>query len=107
LIRAANQINAPKKLSAEQKIGFNIVLNAAKKPLRNMAENAEESPDIIVHMVENTTDHNGYDFTSSKIVNMLEAGIVDPVMVTACALKNAISAASTLITTNYAIIETE
>ena len=50
---------------------------------------------------------NGYDFVQGKVVNMFEAGIIDPVKVTRCALQNAASAASTLLTTNFAVVEIE
>ena len=50
-------------------------------------------------------DNSGFDFTSGEIINMSEAGIVDPAKVTRCALQNAVSVASTLITTNHAVIE--
>ncbi len=44
---------------------------------------------------------------SSKIVDMLEVGIIDPAKVTMVALQNAVSVASALITTNNAIVEVE
>tara|TARA_R110002110_G_scaffold84761_2_gene220393 strand:- start:886 stop:2469 length:1584 start_codon:yes stop_codon:yes gene_type:complete len=107
LVRAAKKVKPPKELTDEQKIGFNIVVSAAKEPIRQMAHNAGESPDIIVKMVESKTGNKGYDFSAGKIVDLLEAGIVDPVRVTACALLNAVSVASTLITTGHAIIEVQ
>jgi chaperonin GroEL len=47
----------------------------------------------------------GWDFTAGRLVNMFEAGILDPAKVTRTALQNAASAASTLLTSNYAIVE--
>jgi len=52
-------------------------------------------------------DFEGYNFSTGEIVNMVEAGIIDPVKVTRSALQNAVSAAGTLMTTNYAIIQVE
>lgn len=90
----------------EQKYGIEIVLRAIQEPLRQMAINAGESPDIIVSMIENLTDQKmGYDFLNRRLVNMIEEGIIDPVKVTRCALQNAISSVGTLITTNYAIVQ--
>jgi chaperonin GroEL len=90
----------------EQKYGIEIVLRAIQEPLRQMAINAGESPDIIVSMIENLTDEKiGYDFLNRRLVNMIEEGIIDPVKVTRCALQNAISSVGTLITTNYAIVQ--
>ena len=50
---------------------------------------------------------SGYDFATSEIKDLIEAGIIDPVKVTRCALENAASVASTLITTNHAIIQVD
>ena len=47
----------------------------------------------------------GYDFRTDRYVNMLEVGVIDPVKVVRCALENAVSVASTLLTTNAAIVE--
>ena len=107
LARTASKVVVPEDLPSEQQIGFTVVLRAIKEPIRQMAINAGLSPDIIVEKVTNLSDTKGFDFATEQEVDMLEAGIVDPVRVTCCALRNAVSVASTLITTNYAIIETE
>jgi len=73
-------------------------------PLRQMAINAGESPDLILDEVRKS-GFIGYDFSKRKVVDLLEEGVIDPVKVTRCALQNATSAASTLITTNHAIVE--
>ena len=48
---------------------------------------------------------HAYDFMKREMVNAFETGLIDPVKVTTCALKNAVSVASTLITTNFAIVK--
>jgi chaperonin GroEL len=70
-----------------------------------MATNAGQSPDLVLAMVEKESGSLGVDFVSGGIIDMVEKGIVDPAKVTRCALQNAASVASTLITTNHAIIE--
>tara|TARA_R110000824_G_scaffold52615_8_gene145835 strand:+ start:4020 stop:5582 length:1563 start_codon:yes stop_codon:yes gene_type:complete len=88
--------------------GANILRVACEAPLRQMALNAAESPDLIIDRISNMEDRShGWDFRNSEIVNMLEVGIIDPVKVTRTALQNAASCAGTLITTNYGIIQTE
>jgi len=72
-----------------------------------MAANAGLSPDLIADKVGDLEGNEGYDFAEEKVTDMLEAGIVDPVRVTTSALRNAVSVASILLTTNYAIVETE
>ncbi len=90
----------------EQKFGVEIVLKALEEPVRQMASNAGESPDIIVNLIGSMEDSKiGYDFLNRQIVDMFEKGIIDPVKVTRCALQNAVSAVGTLITTNYAVVQ--
>tara|TARA_R110000851_G_scaffold56586_1_gene132101 strand:+ start:403 stop:1974 length:1572 start_codon:yes stop_codon:yes gene_type:complete len=89
----------------DQALGVEIIRKAVFAPLRQMAENAGESPDIIQTIVGSLEGSDGYDFRNRTTCDLLESGIIDPVKVTRCALQNAISAAGTLITTNHAIIQ--
>ena len=90
-----------------QELGIKIVQQAIKEPLRQMCNNAGESPDLVLEQVEKQELNYGYDFNSGVILNVLEAGIIDPARVTRCALQNAVSVASTLITSNYDIVESQ
>jgi chaperonin GroEL len=49
----------------------------------------------------------GWDFHKGELQDLQEAGVIDPVKVTICALQNAASCAGTLLTTNFGIIQTE
>jgi len=104
LLRAGKNIKV-KTASADQKLGVQVILEAIKAPLMQMALNAGEPPDIIVSKVKNKKGSIGFDFVESKLTDLTKKGIIDPVKVTRCALQNAISVSSTLITTNHAIIE--
>jgi len=88
----------------DQNIGSMIIKKSLSAPLRQMAANSGESADLIIERVANS-DEMGWDFKNSKLVNLLEQGIVDPAKVSRIALQNSISVASTLITTNNAIIQ--
>jgi chaperonin GroEL len=90
---------------AEQSLGAKVVLNAVQAPLRQMCFNAGESGDLITDLVVNSQANQAYDFMKGDIVDALETGLIDPVKVTTTALTNAVSVASTLITTNYAIVK--
>jgi chaperonin GroEL len=90
--------------SEEQSLGAKVILEAIEEPLRQMAKNADKSPDLIVNKVRQAPPEKGYNFMTDELVNMLDNGIVDPVKVTRCALQNAVSVASTLITTSHAIV---
>ena len=94
----------PKKAgsTAEQ-----IVYEAVKEPIRQMARNAGESPDLILEQVQKEEGSRGYNFATGKMGDLLEEGVIDPVKVTITALTMAASAAGTLLTTGYAIIEGE
>tara|TARA_R100000008_G_scaffold71155_2_gene48883 strand:+ start:323 stop:1891 length:1569 start_codon:yes stop_codon:yes gene_type:complete len=104
LLNALNDLEV-ETANDEQQLGVNIIFEAVKAPLRQMAHNAGESADLILQTVLQCETDHGYDFLNRKTVNMFENGIIDPVKVTRCALKNAASVAGTLITTNHAIVE--
>ena len=89
----------------EQHLGGTIVREAITAPLRQMCLNAGESPDLIIDQVLSSESGYAYDFMKRDMVNAFETGLIDPVKVTTCALKNAVSVASTLITTNFAIVK--
>jgi chaperonin GroEL len=104
LVRSAKDLNLELD-SEDQKIGVSIVCEAVKHPIRQMAINAGESPDLIMYEILSLHGNSGRDFKTGELVDMFESGIIDPAKVTKTALQNAVSVASTLITTNYAIIE--
>tara|TARA_R110000824_G_scaffold5670_11_gene26162 strand:+ start:19864 stop:21324 length:1461 start_codon:yes stop_codon:yes gene_type:complete len=104
LVRASEYLEIEGE-NEDQDLGIEIIREAVKAPLRQMAINAGKSPDIILNIVENESDGVGYDFSTGCTTDMFESGIVDPTRVTRVALQNAASAASTLITTGHAIIE--
>ena len=106
LLRAAANLNIEED-NEEQALGLDIIKGAVEEPMRQMAINAGESPDLIISRVSREDDNWGYDFTTREIEDMIEIGIIDPAKVTRCALQNAASAAGTLITANYAIVESQ
>ena len=91
----------------DQRIGVECVINAAREPFRQMAENAGESADLLENAIVSMPPEMGFDFRTLEPCNMEERGIIDPAKVTITALQNAVSAAGTLITTGHAIIEGE
>jgi len=104
LLRAAAKIEVEVD-NEQQSLGVDIIKKAVSEPLRQMALNAGESPDLVLSMVLKESGDLGYNFATQKIENMIESGILDPAKVTRSALQNATSVASTLITTSHAIIE--
>jgi len=104
LVRAVKDLHVEVD-NEDQRLGVEILKKAAYEPIRQMANNAGESADLIINKVESADDCLGYDFKDNTIVDMLEAGIIDPTKVTRSAITNAVSVASVLITTNHAIVE--
>jgi len=106
LLQAAQKI-AITTDSADQAYGASVISIACREPLRQMALNANASPDIIIDQVLNARKNYGWNFRNGELVNLFKSGIIDPVKVTRTALQNAASCAGTLITTNHGIIQTE
>lgn len=91
----------------EQHAGVQIVLRAMEEPLRQIAFNAGDSPDVIANKVIEGTDEFGYDASNGTFGNMFDIGIIDPTKVVKTALVNAASVAGLLLTTDCAIYEDE
>jgi chaperonin GroEL len=91
---------------SDQAAGAAIVKEACKEPFIQMAKNAGLSADVLMKEVIDSKNNKGWDFRNNELVNMLSAGIIDPVKVTKAALRNAASCAGTLVTTNYGVAQT-
>lgn len=92
-----------KTLEGDERTGARIVEKALEAPLKQIAQNAGLEGAVIINQVKTMEPGNGYDALNDKYVNMIEAGILDPVKVTRSALQNACSVASTLLTTEAAV----
>lgn len=87
-------------------IGYGIVYNALKAPITQILINAGVDSEEIIKTIEGKNSNTfGYDALEDEYVDMLEAGIIDPVKVTKSALLNATSIASMLLTTEAAIVK--
>jgi len=104
LVRASTDLEV-EVTNDEQQLGVEIIKGAIQEPLKQMAANAGTSPDLTVSRILSSEDHEGWDFSTGNFVDLFEAGILDPAKVTRCALQNAASAAGTLLTANYAIVQ--
>ncbi len=95
------------KMSADEKVGFDIVVRALEMPLAQIAINAgKDDASLIVSKVQSGKANAGYNALADEIVeDMLSAGIVDPVKMPRMALENAVSAAAILLTTEAAIAD--
>lgn len=92
-------------LTDEEQIGYKIVRRALEEPMRQIAENSGEDGAIIADKCKNSEQGVGYDANGNKWVNMVSAGIIDPVKVTRSALQNAASIAALILTSECAITD--
>ena len=81
-----------------------IFTEALTAPFRQMAENAGIHPQIALNNLQGRLNTDGYDFKNLKIVDMFDAGIIDPFKVTRLALESAVSITTSLITVETAIV---
>ena len=93
------------KLEGDEKTGAEIVRRCLNEPLRQLVVNAGLEGAIVVEKVRSLGGSKGLNVQTNEYVDMFEAGIVDPTMVTRTALQNAASIAGLLITTECGITE--
>mgnify|MGYP003145116540 CR=1 FL=1 len=91
-------LNASQKITAKA-VGEEILLKAITAPFHTILLNAG------IHIMEGTIDHEGYgiDAIDGERIKMIDAGVIDPVLVTKSALKNAVSVVSTIISADCVI----
>jgi len=89
----------------DEKIGWDIIRRALEEPLRQIAENAGYEGSVEVQRVKASNPGQGFDAMSGELVDMLQAGIVEPFKVTRSALQNAASIGSLILTTETLIAD--
>jgi chaperonin GroEL len=105
-LRAIPELQKAKaKIKGDEKIGFDIVINALKSPTRQIVDNGGGEGDVIVAELMENEGNIGYDANTGEIVDMLKAGIIDPAKVARTALQNAASVAGLMLTTNVLITD--
>ena len=92
-------------LEGDEKTGAKVELKALEAPLFHISANAGLEGSVIINKVREAQPGFGFDAYNETYVNMVEAGILDPVKVTRSALQNACSVASTLLTTESVVAD--
>ena len=108
LLKAKRSIIAKQietEMTNDERIGYSIVMKAIEQPFKQLLTNGAIEPNSIIQTVLNDElDSNvGYDVYNNKMIDMLDAGIVDPTKVTRSALQNAASVAGLMLTTECVI----
>ena len=93
------------ELEGDEKTGAKVVLKAMEAPLFHISANAGLEGSVIINKIKESQPGIGFDAYNEKYVDMIEAGIIDPVKVTRSALQNATSVASTLLTTESVVAD--
>jgi chaperonin GroEL len=105
LVHASSALDGDLGLSGDEATGVGVVRSGLAEPLRWIASNAGEEGYVVVSKVRELPENHGLNAATGEFVDLLVAGVVDPVKVTKAALANAASVASLLLTTQSAIVE--
>ena len=92
-------------LDGDEKTGARIVHRALEEPIRQISANAGADSSIVVDKVRSQPGATGFNALTGEYEDLLEAGIIDPAMVTRSALENAASIGSLIVTTNVVVAE--
>ena len=105
LVRAAAKLQTQSDDIDGAVIGRSIIKRACQAPLAQIVRNAGGEPVIVMAKVAELEGNEGYDAANDEFGDMIEAGIIDPVKVTRCALENAASVAGLMLTVDASIVE--
>ncbi|QDQ13213.1 chaperonin GroEL [Streptomyces spectabilis] len=105
LVHAAKVLEGNLDLAGDEATGVAVVRSAAVEPLRWIAENAGLEGYVITTKVAELEKGHGFNAATGEYVDLVKAGVIDPVKVTRSALENAASIASLLLTTETLVVE--
>ena len=91
--------------NSEQEAGIKIVLRTLEEPLRQIVANAGGEPSVVLNKVLEGKGSFGYNAATGEYGDLIEMGVLDPAKVTRCALQNAASIASLILTTDAMVAE--
>jgi chaperonin GroEL len=105
LVHAAAALDAGLDCTGDELVGVQVVRKSLDEPLRWIAENAGEQGYVVVTKVRELGVGQGLDAATGQYVDLVAAGVIDPVKVTRSALENAASIAGMLLTTDALVVE--
>ena len=106
LLRASEAVLAEEeKCSGDERTGVQILRRSLEAPTRQIAENSAADGGVVLDKMIHGSGNFGFDAARKEFVDLLEAGIVDPVKVVRTALENAVSVASVLLLTEATMTE--
>ncbi|KGN44557.1 chaperonin CPN60-2, mitochondrial [Cucumis sativus] len=106
LLYASKELEKLQTANFDQKIGVQIIQNALKMPIYTIASNAGVEGAIVIGKLLQQDNHElGYDAAKGEYVDMIKAGIIDPLKVIRTALVDAASVSSLMTTTEAVVVE--
>ena len=106
LLRATQAVQAVEAATeGDERTGVQILRRALEAPARQIAENSAADGGVVVDRMQQGTGNLGFDAARKTYVDLMEAGIIDPVKVVRIALQNAVSVASVLLLTEATMTE--
>ncbi len=105
LLRARASLGGLQGDNSDQEAGIQIVLRALEEPLRQIAVNAGGESSVVLNRVLEGNGSFGYNAATEVYGDLIEMGILDPTKVTRCALQNAASIASLILTMDAMVAE--
>ena len=103
VLHISTQPRLADQLEGDEKTGAKVILKALEAPLHYIVANAGMEAAVVINKVRESAPGIGFDALKEEYVDMVEAGILDPVKVTRSALQNATSVAATLLTTESVV----
>lgn len=101
------KVKACSKETDDFKAGIQIVSRAVVEPFKQIIRNGSSSPETLLTQVKKSKGNIGYDARNDQLNDMYETGILDPYKVVRCALENAVSAATMLLSVGCCMIDVE
>ncbi len=105
LLAAAEALDLDSLPAGDEQTGAKIILRAVEEPVRQIAENSGFEGSVVVNDVRHAESGHGLNAETGEIVALIDAGVIDPAMVTRSALQNAASIAKNILTTEAIVAE--
>ncbi|MGO1408810.1 MAG: TCP-1/cpn60 chaperonin family protein, partial [Brachybacterium sp.] len=105
IVQASSVLEDGLGLEGDEAVGVRAVARAVVEPLRWIAENAGLEGYVVVEKVKESQTGTGLNAATGEYIDLVSAGIIDPVKVTRSALRNAASIAGMVLTTETLVIE--
>jgi chaperonin GroEL len=106
LVRSIDKIEKlAEEVEGDESYGVRIIAKILGEPLKHIAVNSGEDGNVVLEDVRGMETSGGFDASTHQFVDMFEAGVIDPTKVTRCALQNASSIASLMLTTETLVTD--